>query len=104
MQSDLGKDFLLIFPVFSCQSRSAFYFTLPKQSNQNMFIFNLWLHGLDLFRREVPANARFSCELFLLLSFGVVTEARRHQIRLHLAAAGFPVLGDDTYGGSRCET
>lgn len=24
---------------------------------------------------------------------------RRHQIRLHLAAAGFPILGDDAYGG-----
>jgi len=24
---------------------------------------------------------------------------RRHQIRLHLAAAGIPILGDDTYGG-----
>ncbi|CAJ1430330.1 unnamed protein product [Effrenium voratum] len=25
---------------------------------------------------------------------------RRHQIRLHLSGAGFPVLGDDTYGGN----
>ena len=29
----------------------------------------------------------------------VLSDGRRHQIRLHLAAAGFPVLGDDTYGG-----
>ena len=32
-------------------------------------------------------------------NFIFLSDGRRHQIRLHLAAAGFPVLGDDTYGG-----
>ncbi|CAE8623898.1 unnamed protein product [Polarella glacialis] len=33
-----------------------------------------------------------------LLELRLIT-GRRHQIRVHLAAAGFPILGDDAYGG-----
>ena len=41
---------------------------------------------------EAPAGASFSC---LELELGT---GRTHQIRIHLAAHGLPILGDDRYG------
>lgn len=74
MQSDLGKDFSACF-FFSAAS--------PEQSCILLY-----------FVKAIKSKQRYQQRSI----HG--TEARRHQIRLHLAAAGFPVLGDDTYGGS----
>ncbi|CAL1136002.1 unnamed protein product [Cladocopium goreaui] len=53
--------------------------------------FGLWPKGASPSRLpKLPAA---------LVQLKLIT-GRRHQIRLHLAAAGFPVLGDDTYGGN----
>ena len=52
---------------------------------------------MDLLRNFVYEFHEDSKEAFIAYPF-----LRRHQIRLHLAAAGFPVLGDDTYGGVCC--
>jgi 23S rRNA pseudouridine1911/1915/1917 synthase len=48
-------------------------------------------HVVDRFRAPAPL-ARLSCRL---------ETGRTHQIRVHLAAVGHPLVGDPTYGGRR---
>ncbi|MGI6230257.1 MAG: RluA family pseudouridine synthase [Tractidigestivibacter sp.] len=47
---------------------------------------------------RVKTLARKSGKSLLLVELGT---GRRHQIRVHLAAAGHPILGDTLYGGAR---
>ncbi len=48
------------------------------------------------FNGRLPANAWRACEVSLLL--WQPREGRTHQIRVHAAAFGHPILGDDQYG------
>jgi len=55
-------------------------------------------------RRPLPAETRWA--VLLRGAETALVEARlhagrAHQVRAHLAAAGFPIVGDDRYGGAR---
>ena len=49
---------------------------------------------------KVKKSAMLSNRKFALLEVDIFT-GRTHQIRVHLSHAGFPVAGDELYGGSR---
>jgi 23S rRNA pseudouridine1911/1915/1917 synthase len=61
----------------------------------------------DAFHRDTPVDGRPARTEFRVrerLAGGLVLEARprtgrKHQIRIHLAEAGLPILGDSRYGG-----
>ncbi len=48
--------------------------------------------------RKVAVISPATCEKATLLEVDILT-GRTHQIRVHLASIGHPVLGDETYGG-----
>ncbi|RFU64112.1 RluA family pseudouridine synthase [Peribacillus glennii] len=62
----------------------------------------------SIIEREVRADGQYACTLFevtgrsssySLMSLQLLT-GRTHQIRVHLSHYGFPLAGDDLYGGS----
>jgi 23S rRNA pseudouridine1911/1915/1917 synthase len=68
---------------------------------------------LPAFRVNRPIEGKAALSQFQVVErFGISTSAaflcrariatgRRHQIRIHLQAEGFPILGDTKYGGPR---
>ncbi|MGD0254081.1 MAG: RluA family pseudouridine synthase [Acidimicrobiales bacterium] len=51
-------------------------------------------------RTVYQVTARYGEPVVATLVKAVLTTGRTHQVRVHLAAIGHPVIGDDRYGGS----